>query len=184
MSARGSRRRFIKIGFDKLNQTALKTNNMNLSEIKNHLSTAEAVNFKLPTGAYVPEHFHVTEVGAVTKHFIDCGGTERIEKLVNFQLWDANDVEHRLKPQKLLNIIALSEKKLGIGNLEIEVEYQSDTIGKYGLHFNGKDFELVPKQTACLASDACGIPPSKQKLQMAELETAAASCCTPGGGCC
>lgn len=157
---------------------------MKLSEIKKHLTTAEAVNFKLPTGAYVPEHFHVTEVGLVTKHFIDCGGVERIEKVVNFQLWDANDFEHRLKPQKLLNIIALSETKLGIGDLEIEVEYQSDTIGKYGLHFDGKDFVLVPKQTACLASDACGIPAVKQKIQMKNLQATDQNSCTPIGGCC
>ena len=155
---------------------------MKLSEIKTYLTSAESVNFKLPNGEYVPEHFHVTEVGFVTKLFIDCGGTERLEKVVNFQLWDANDFEHRLKPQKLLNIISLSEKRLGIGDLEIEVEYQSETIGKYDLDFNGVDFELVPKQTACLAQDACGVP--KQKLQLAELATSKQSCCTPGGGCC
>jgi hypothetical protein len=158
---------------------------MKLSEIKSNLASAESVNFILPNGGYVPEHFHVTEVGLVTKHFIDCGGTERKEKVVNFQLWDANDFEHRLKPQKLLNIIALSEKKLGIGDLEIEVEYQAETIGKYDLAFNGQDFELVPKQTACLAQDACGIPSkSKEKVQLGELQTANTSCCTPGGGCC
>jgi Family of unknown function (DUF6428) len=117
---------------------------MKLSEIKNHLATAQAVNFKLISGAYVPEHFHVTEVGLITKHFIDCGGVERLEKVINFQLWNANDVDHRLKPQKLLNIIALSEKKLGIGDIEIEVEYQTDTIGKYALAYNGKDFLLTP----------------------------------------
>ena len=157
---------------------------MKLSEIKNYLATAEVVNFKLPTGAFVPEHFHVTEVGLVTKHFIDCGGVERIEKVVNFQLWDANDFEHRLKPQKLSNIIELSETKLGIGDLEIEVEYQQDTIGKYGLDFDGNDFVLVPKQTACLAMDACGIPPAKQKVPLVALDTTSQSCCTPGGGCC
>lgn len=157
---------------------------MKLSEIKRHLANAETVNFKLPTGAYVPENFHVTEIGLVTKHFIDCGGTVRLEKVVNFQLFTANDFDHRLKPQKLSNIIALSENKLGIGDLEIEVEYQSDTISKYSLHFNGKDFQLVPKHTACLASDACGIPPVKQKVQLTELQTASQSCCTPGSGCC
>ena len=106
---------------------------MKLSEIKHHLSTAESVNFRLAHGEYVPEHFHVTEIGLVTKHFIDCGGTIRLEKVVNFQLWDANDYDHRLKPGKLLNIIALSEQALEIDDLEIEVEYQTDTIGKYGL---------------------------------------------------
>lgn len=157
---------------------------MKLYNIKAYLATAEAVNFKLPTGAYVPEHFHVTEIGLVTRHFIDCGGTERLEKVVNFQLWYANDVEHRLKPAKLLHIIQLSEEKLGIGNLEIEVEYQSETIGKYDLHFNGKDFVLVPKQTACLASDSCGIPPAKLIVPISELQTTIKNSCIPGSGCC
>jgi hypothetical protein len=157
---------------------------MKLSEIKKHLATAEAVNFRLPSGAYVPEHFHVTEIGLVTRHFIDCGGTERLEKVVNFQLFDANDYEHRLKPEKLIKIITLSEDKLGICDLEIEVEYQSETISKYGLHFNGNDFQLVPKHTACLASDACGITSVKEKVQLNQLQAANESCCTPGGGCC
>lgn len=157
---------------------------MKLSQIKNYLTTATAVNFKLPSGEYVPEHFHVTEVGLVTKHFIDCGGVERLEKVINFQLWNANDTDHRLKPQKLADIIALSEKKLGITDLEIEVEYQSDTIGKYDLAFDGVDFELVPKQTACLAMDACGVPPAKQKVLLGQLQTANENSCTPGGGCC
>jgi hypothetical protein len=157
---------------------------MKLSEIKKHLITAEAVNFVLPTGAFVPAHFHVTEVGLIIKNFIDCGGTVRNEKVANFQLWDANDYEHRLKPQKLLNIIGLSEKVLGIEDLEIEVEYQSDTIGKYGLHYNGKAFVLVPKQTACLAQDQCGIPVAKQKVQLTDLVTEKQSCCAPGSGCC
>jgi len=157
---------------------------MKLSEIKKHLNTAEAVNFVLPTGAFVPEHFHVTEVGLVTKHFIDCGGTVRNEKVANFQLWDANDFEHRLKPQKLLNIIALSEKILGVEDLEIEVEYQSDTIGRYGLHYNGKNFALVPKHTACLAKEQCGVPEVKSTNQLTEAGAEKQACCAPGGGCC
>lgn len=156
---------------------------MKLSEIKSTLATAEAVNFILENGTKVPEHFHVTEVGIITKHFIDCGGTVRNEKVANFQLWNANDTDHRLKPQKLLNIIALSEKVLGIEDLEVEVEYQADTIGKYGLRFNGQDFVLTNKQTDCLASDSCGIPAEKRKIKLVEL-TPEASCCTPGGGCC
>lgn len=155
---------------------------MRLSQIKTILKTVEAVNFKLPSGAYVPEHFHVTEVGLITKNFIDCGGTVRKETVVNFQLWDANDFEHRLKPHKLANIIELSEKVLGIEDFEIEVEYQDTTIGKYDLDFNGNDFVLVNKQTACLAQDQCGIPQEKQKVNLSEMSNQA--CCTPGGGCC
>jgi hypothetical protein len=47
---------------------------MKLSEIKQVLATVETVNFELPNGTFVPEYFHVTEVGLITKNFIDCGG--------------------------------------------------------------------------------------------------------------
>ena len=157
---------------------------MKLSEIKKHLETVNDVTFQLPDGSIVPIHFHVTEVGQITKHIIDCGGTVRNEKKVNFQLWEANDFDHRLAPQKLLNIISLSENKLGIEDSEIEVEYQSNTIGKYDLGFDGKNFLLLNKQTDCLAKDNCGIPVEKLKLKMSDLSTKADSCCTPGGGCC
>lgn len=156
---------------------------MKLSEIKTALSTLENVAFLLPNGNFVPEHFHVTEVGLITKHFIDCGGKVRKETVANFQLWDANDVDHRLKPKKLLSIIALSEKILGIEDYEIEVEYQAETIGKYDLGFNGKSFVLINKQTACLAEDQCGIPASKSKVKLSEI-TSQPNSCTPGGSCC
>jgi hypothetical protein len=156
---------------------------MRLSQVKNILKSVEAVNFILTDGTLVPEHFHVTEVGLITKNFIDCGGTVRKETVVNFQLWDANDFEHRLKPQKLLNIIELSEKVLGIEDFEIEVEYQAQTIGKYDLDFNGNDFVLLNKKTACLAQDQCGIPAEKQKVRLSDINNEA-SCCTPGGSCC
>lgn len=156
---------------------------MKLSEIKNILPQLENVEFQLENGTFVPEHFHVTEVGMVTKNFIDCGGTIRNEKVVNFQLWNANDFEHRLKPGKLLNIIQLSEEKLGIEDLEIEVEYQAETIGKFGLDFNGKTFILTNKQTDCLAPDLCGIPAEKPKLNLIDLPSNNNQC-TPGGGCC
>jgi hypothetical protein len=155
---------------------------MKLSEIKAILPTLSNVEFRLANGTFVPEHFHVTEVGQITKKFIDCGGVIRNEKVVNFQLWNADDYEHRLKPGKLLDIIELSERKLGIEDAEIEVEYQSDTIGRYDLDFNGKTFVLKSKTTACLAEDACGIPARKPMINLAPSQNS--STCTPGSGCC
>ncbi len=155
---------------------------MTLNQIKEILPTLENVEFQLENGNFVPEHFHVTEVGIVQKHFIDCGGTIRNEKIVNFQLWNANDFEHRLKPGKLLKIIQLSEEKLGLKNAEIEVEYQERTIGKFGLDFNGNHFVLTDKTTACLAKDACGVPAEKHKVNLAELPEN--NYCTPDSGCC
>ncbi|TDT45022.1 hypothetical protein CLV90_2103 [Maribacter spongiicola] len=155
---------------------------MKLSEIKNHLAELETIAFQLPNGELVPNHFHVTEVGKITKNFIDCGGTVRNEEVVNFQLWNANDYDHRLHPEKLINIIELSEKVLGIEDLEIEVEYQGQTIEKFGLDFDGTNFILASKQTDCLAKDNCGIPAEKPKLNLAEVTNE--PCCAPDGNCC
>lgn len=155
---------------------------MKLSEVKSALKELETIGFELPNGELVASHFHVTEVGKITKHFIDCGGVERKEEVVNFQLWNANDYDHRLHPEKLLNIIELSEKTLNITDSEIEVEYQAETIGKFGLEFDGKNFLLTNKQTDCLAKDACGIPVAKQKIEI--LDIPAVNSCAPGSGCC
>jgi len=155
---------------------------MKLSEIKNRLKDLETIAFQMPNGELVPGHFHVTEVGKITKHFIDCGGTVRNEEVANFQLWNADDYDHRLHPEKLLNIIELSEKVLGIEDLEIEVEYQAETIGKFGLDFDGNHFLLTTKQTDCLAKDQCGIPAEKPKVNLSEMTSE--PCCAPDGNCC
>jgi hypothetical protein len=155
---------------------------MRLSEVKKVLSSLQKVSFKLADGTMVPAHFHITEVGVVTKHFIDCGGTVRTEKKANFQLWSADDLDHRLAPTKLMDIIQLSEKVLGLGDLEVEVEYQNSTIGKYNLSFDGYDFILLNTQTACLALDSCGIQSEKPKINLSSLPVT--NSCTPGGGCC
>jgi hypothetical protein len=156
---------------------------MTLATLKGHLAGLASVNFLLPDGSYVPAHFHVTEVGIVAKHFIDCGGTERRETVANFQLWEAGDYDHKLAPQKFLHILALSERILGKEDLDIEVEYQQGTIGKFALDFNGADFMLTPMHTACLAKDTCGAPSQKKKVALAALQTSSV-CCAPGGGCC
>ena len=154
---------------------------MKLEEVKSVLSKLNTIAFKLPNGNLVPNHFHVTEVGKITKHFIDCGGTVRNEEVVNFQLWNADDYDHRLHPEKLVHIIELSQKTLDIGNLEVEVEYQGQTIEKFALDFDGKNFLLTSKETDCLARDKCGVPAEKPKVKISELQN---SGCVPGSGCC
>lgn len=157
---------------------------MKLSEIKSALQKLSTISFQLPNGELVASHFHVTEVGIINKHFIDCGGTVRKEEVVNFQLWEANDYDHRLHPEKLIHIIELSEKTLGIPDLEIEVEYQmQNTIGKFGLEFDGVHFLLTNKLTDCLAKDQCGIPELQAQPIVGESNTKT-SCCTPNSGCC
>ena len=157
---------------------------MKLSAFKQQLDSISSVNFVQPNGAFIPRHFHVTEAGLTTKNFIDCGGTVRTEKTVSFQVWVAEDTEHRLAPAKLKNIIGIAEKLFGNDDLEVEVEYQIETIGRYGLAFDGENFQLTTKQTDCLAKEKCGIPYSEEKPELAAMESSSSSCCSPGGGCC
>jgi Family of unknown function (DUF6428) len=157
---------------------------MKLSELKKYLETSLEVTFLKPDGKLVPKHFHITEIGQIDKKFIDCGGTVRQESVIGLQLWESVDFWHRLEPARLLQIIELSETKLGIEDLEIEVEYQADTIGKYGLSYENDSFKLTSKTTACLAIDNCVIPTDKIKMKISEITESVQSCCTPGGGCC
>ncbi|MEP5431828.1 MAG: DUF6428 family protein, partial [Flavobacteriaceae bacterium] len=62
------------------------------------------------------------------------------------------------------------------------VEYQGQTIEKFGLDFDGTNFILASKQTDCLAKDNCGIPAEKPKLNLSEINNE--PCCSPDGNCC
>ena len=157
---------------------------MKISEFKAQLASMQSLSFRLPNGETIPAHFHITEVGKVTKNYIDCGGTVRDESKVNFQLWIANDTDHRLSPSKLLGIIELASPLIGNQDLDIEFEYQGDTICKYGVKLILGHFVLTATQTDCLAKDQCGIPQYKMPIKLADLTPTGGSTCTPGGGCC
>ena len=154
---------------------------MTLLGFINELKKMETIGFQLPNGTFVPPYFHVTEVGKVTRDFIDCGGTLRSNSVVNFQLWSAEDYDHRLHPEKLISIIEMAQKSLAIGDLPIEVEFQGQTIETYGIATQGNHFLLTTKATDCLAKDNCGIPTEKPKISLSEVNK---NTCTPGSGCC
>ncbi len=159
---------------------------MLLSEVKQFLTDRTSFTIVLPDGTAVPRHFHVTEVGETTKHFIDCGGKVRHEKRANFQLWSADDYDHRLAPDKLVKIIEIAERELGLSNLEVEVEYQGErSIEKFGLAAEGDQLNLTGTATACLAREDCGLPEPVKKAAISLVGFQSASkACTPGGGCC
>tara|TARA_Y100000589_G_C27167889_1_gene635459 strand:+ start:1638 stop:2108 length:471 start_codon:yes stop_codon:yes gene_type:complete len=156
---------------------------MKLSALKTILQELDNIEFILPNGDKVPEHFHVTEIGKIEKKFVDCGGTLRNETIINFQLWTANDYDHRLSAQKLKSIVELSEKELLLDDLEIEVEYQSDTIGKYDLDHSDGKFILRNTTTECLGGDSCLIPNEKTHINIANIGNSQSSC-SPESGCC
>lgn len=154
---------------------------MKLSQFKKHLETVKEINFVLPNGTKVPSHFHVTEVGMTIKQFTDCGNTFRISKTATFQLWTSVDFYHRLEPQKILKIINATENMFAGEDLEIEIEYQLDTVGKFGLEFSNDEFVLTNTKTDCLAKENCGISVDKIKTKIGELKEA---CCGVDSNCC
>jgi hypothetical protein len=56
---------------------------MKLSDIKEILPTLDNVEFQLENGTFVPEHFHVTEVGVITKNLLIVVEQSEMKK-VNF----------------------------------------------------------------------------------------------------
>ena len=139
------------------------------------LNQTTSFRFQLPNGDFVPPHFHITEVGMVHKHFIDCGGVVREESKVSFQIWTSDDFDHRLSTLKLLGIIKKGERLFNsnIENLDVEFEHQDETVGIYTLTENENVFILQTTKTDCLAKDECGI-------EIIEKEN---ECCTTSGCC-
>jgi hypothetical protein len=140
-----------------------------------------AITLELPDGSSVPAHFHVTEVGRVRKDFIDCGGTTRSWSRCVLQAWVADDVDHRISPDKLAKIIQLAAPILGGDDLEVDVEYDLGVITQLPVVSmepdtnGGLRLRLGGKHTACLAPDRCGVPAS-------ESASGAASGCCGGNG--
>jgi hypothetical protein len=126
-------------------------------------SNAESLlHIMLPSGEFVPAHFHVTEVGRIQKDFIDCGGTRRGAITCSVQVWTATDLEHRLSAGKLSGILTLAGSLLGLDALPVEIEYGAEVASHYFLSSveptpKGLLLVLVGKQTDCLAKGKCGV---------------------------
>jgi hypothetical protein len=139
---------------------------MKLIDLVDALSRADdlPVNIYFPDAGFAPAHFHLTEVGLVTKKFVDCGGSMRETTTCALQIWVANDTDHRLKAKKFLDILRHAVKFIDL-DTEVTVEYQADgkTLGVYSLfstHLTeNRGLNLITslKNTACLAPDKCGV---------------------------
>ena len=153
---------------------------MKLSTFKKTIGELDTLKFQLPDGHFVPAHFHITEVGNLTRNYIDCGGIVRQENKLSIQLWVASDNDHRLKPDKVLDILKLAEKQFELSNIDVEVEYQQSTIGRFKLAFDGSVYQLINTHTTCLAQDKCGISQEKPRVRL----TPKGLSCNPESDCC
>jgi hypothetical protein len=120
------------------------------------------MHWMLPGRGFVPEHYHITEVGRLQKDFIDCGGTIRSLSSCLLQIWVADDTDHRLKTTKLAKIMEVATPVLKSDGLPVEVEYEDGAISQYPIAAvevtpSGLLFHLGTKHTACLAPEKCGV---------------------------
>ena len=149
---------------------------ISLTQFKNVLSEnpESGLQLLLPTGETIPAHFHITEVGYVTKDFIDCGGTRRTTSSCVLQSLVAHDVDHRLKAGKLAGILQLSDKVVPDASVPVEIEYDAGTVSTYafGSSLPSRDGKVIvvsleAKHTACLAPDKCGLEELDEKVKQA-----------------
>lgn len=173
---------------------------MNLSKLKTVLADAVSadadtgVTVLLPGEAAVPAHFHITEVGYVTKDFIDCGGTRRSSSACTLQTYVANDTDHRLPAKKLLGILEATSVLTQADDIDVDFECQEATISIYSLDQASFDdannnvvLSLAAKQTDCLAKDACGIDPDAKTVAIGAGSTSGLNLLgddAPSGACC
>ncbi|MFN7812757.1 MAG: DUF6428 family protein [Planctomycetia bacterium] len=120
------------------------------------------MHWMLPDRSFVPDHYHITEVGRVHKDFIDCGGTIRSATSCLLQIWVADDTHHRLETIKLATIMAIAAPLLQGDDLPVEVEYEEGKVSQYpvgGVEVTpaGLLFHLGTRHTACLAPEKCGV---------------------------
>lgn len=138
---------------------------MLLSELKSALQSSPdaAVHVMLPSGEFVPAHFHITEVGRVQKDFLDCGGTRRAETRCVLQAWVADDVDHRITAGRLGQILALGDELFRELDPPVGVEYDAGLVSEFPLGGvevtpSGLLLNLGLRATECLAPQLCGVP--------------------------
>jgi hypothetical protein len=165
---------------------------MNLAEFQTLLNAHpdKTLRLTLPDGRAVAAEFHVTEVGHVTKRFIDCGGTVRSVESVTLQTWVAeNDAAHRLTAGKLAKIIGLAAPVLPTHDLPVEIEHEDAVISQYPVSGHSMEgdtlvFTLGVKHTDCLAKELCCPPALAVKIGAPVSAAENTGCGCGPKGCC
>ena len=155
---------------------------MKLSHFKSLLQTHRDKQFRLllPEQALVPVSFHITEVGHVTKNFMDCGGRVHFTQTCQLQAWVGSDTDHRIAAGKMADVLSHAASILPHDmDLDVEIEYENTALTQYRVdsHDVTQDtvlLHLSSKHTDCLAKSVC-LPTS---LSIAQ------SGCGCGPGCC
>ncbi len=121
---------------------------------------SKGITLTLPDGSTAPDHFHITEIGACSKEFIDCGGKRHHEHTGVLQVWVANDYNHRIQAGKLAHIVELAADLFPNPEVEIEFEIEAPVLTRLPIASvdptgPALNFILSLKKADCLAKDIC-----------------------------
>lgn len=164
---------------------------MKLHELKTLLRQhpERLVRIDLPDGQPIPAAYHLTEVGQVSKVFIDCGGKVHSQLRCVLQTWVGADREHRLNARRFADILDLGRAVVATDTLEVEVEHGQTQATQYpivGWALAGEQhlvLDLATRATDCLAKarcgeDACGCEDEEPKFETsAHARPVATACC-------
>ena len=135
---------------------------MNFSEFHRLLADnpKHGLSLALPDGTTVPPHFHITEVGALSKSFVDCGGRPHSEQSCVLQVWLAHDYNHRIEAGKLARILDAARDLFETTEIPVEFEHEAPVltrlpIDSHHLADGQIIFQLSLKKADCLAKDIC-----------------------------
>lgn len=135
---------------------------MNLTDFLKLLNAhpKKGITLALPDGTTAPAHFHITEVGQVTRSFLDCGGKRHRLESCLLQVWVAQDYNHRIEAGKLAKIVGLASELFSDTKVPVEFEHEAPVltqmpIASFEVEKDTLIFRLIHKATDCLAKDIC-----------------------------
>ena len=118
------------------------------------------ISLTLPDNTTAPPHFHITEIGASSKTFIDCGGQHHSDHQCVLQVWVADDYDHRIKAGKLAAILDRARDLFDSPEIPVEFEHEAPVLTRlpivsYEVQEDLIIFSLELKKADCLAKDLC-----------------------------
>lgn len=161
----------------------MKTNEF-LSLLDTHKE--KSLLFEYAPNLLVGANYHITEVKHLTIDSVDCGAQTDAWKETIIQLWESPDELGKTEYMTAYKALAILKKvatmKAFISDAEVKIEYSNATfhtaqlfINDYLISGNNIIIKLAVEQTACKATELCGITETIEETNTS---------CSPTSGCC
>ncbi|RXG23506.1 DUF6428 family protein [Leeuwenhoekiella aequorea] len=151
---------------------------MKVSEFKEYLFKAIKIGFELPNGKLIPAHYNMAELLIRKDTYVDKDKKINNREYVILNFKNLDRYNHRLNPNKILELIEKYEEILPISQFDIEVAYFEECLKLYHLEIGAKYLKLINT-----VLDYQELTANQHKTNT-PLVDAAADPSLPGNGCC